>query len=147
MIKNLMHKKLYKFFTGYGYAVLFIIIAMSLTAHNMFKDTNTSGIIVSTNKSELICDNNIKILNITSIDHFFRDFHKIESISLSSQICSFDKAFQNTPLDRAHLFKFSEKVLNLWTINRPDIVNHFHRKLINSEPDDALSKYIKNYKQ
>lgn len=128
----------YKVCTGLGIALIcFILQQLYLN--------NTSGITISSDRKNLQCDKSISINAIRSVTQYYND-PAIEASDLKSRICSFDAAFDQSLTDRSHLFHFGQSHLEWMFINRHDIAQYFYHRIIDADPDDALSTYIKNHK-
>ncbi len=104
-------------------AILFIFIGIR---------NDTSGIRVSKDYSTLTCNSKIKVDSDENIQ---------------SQICTFNHILNFTSNeDRASIVNFSQKTLEFPLVGRYDVAQYFYIKVIEGNPDDALSIYLKEYK-
>ncbi|MBK6896955.1 MAG: hypothetical protein IPH06_10235 [Alphaproteobacteria bacterium] len=107
--------------------------------------TDTSWIApVSEGDAALSCGREIAIIVTESISDY--PAHSSGDEGLQTQICTYDAAFDGSLEDRAHLVNFSQKVLEFPWPGRHDIAQHFYRKVIAANPNDALAEYLRLYK-
>lgn len=130
-IENILQKRKY-----YAYVFLCLCIALSASYVSIRIKTSTAGITV--NESVMTCENTIKVKIEKSIAGLQPS---LSSLNFESQICSYDLAFNSGDKDRAYLFELAQK-MDFWLFDRPDLAQYFYRRIVNANPDDALSVYI-----
>lgn len=128
------------------YLRFFFILALALIASyvSLTFRMNTRGIVTDEDFETLSCASDIHVLDINSIEAFYKS--ESEDHGFSSQICSFELAFNGSLEDRVLLFNFSQKLLEFPLVGRRDIAQHFYKKIIKANPDDALSEYLRDFK-
>ncbi|MBK9584399.1 MAG: hypothetical protein KA099_03065 [Alphaproteobacteria bacterium] len=129
------------------YLRVLMILSAALAASwiSLSLRTDTSWIApVSEGDAALSCGREIVPLTLKSISAYYAGSSGDED--LQTQICAFDAAFDGSTSDRAHLVNFSLKVLEFPWPGRYDIAQHFYRKVIAANPNDALAEYLKLYK-
>lgn len=128
--KNYLHLFILLFFLWIGQKILFSYI-----------ENDTSTIIVSLDYSNLTCNSKITIQDINNVDDLDHT-----NYSLESEICTLNHIKNmRSPKNRAYLVYFSKHILESPLINRHDIAQYFYRIIINEDPNDALSLYLKKY--
>lgn len=136
-----------KIFPNIYLVCLFVIFCWGgLTYLNIKYQSNTDGIIVSESGSALDCNESIKIIPTDNIKTYYERDRRKQGTTLKNDICTFDKVFDQSDTDRSYLFNFTNKALDYWAVNRPDLSAHFYKKIMNANPNDALSLYIKKEK-
>jgi hypothetical protein len=130
----------------YLYFVFFLFCWALLIGWNIRSDNNTSGIYVSQNYELLECDSEIRLYTHNDASSFETQSEPDMTQTIKEQICALDQNFDGSVNDRITLFSYSVRILEFWTVNRPDIAQYFYRKIISANEDDALSLYIKQEK-
>lgn len=129
------------------YLRVFIILCAALAASwvALSLRTDTSWIApVSEGDTALSCGREIVIPQFKSVSAYYEETSGDES--LQTQICIFDAVFDGSDEDRAALVYFSQNILEFPWPGRHDIAQHFYRRVIAADPDDALSAYLRLYK-
>lgn len=108
--------------------------------------TDTSGIEISNNFTNMKCDPNIEIIKTNNTQSFYFDKSLPYQTNLKETICTFDKIFDGSDEDRALLYGFIDAKLEWSFVARHDIAQYFYWRIIASNPDDALSQYLKKEK-
>ncbi|MEM6781018.1 MAG: hypothetical protein AAF569_04060 [Pseudomonadota bacterium] len=138
--------KISKFINQYWIFLLLISLVAWVKISHIFIYANTFGITVSKNYESLVCDESIEPINSLSIDTFLKKDRHNYKTNFKTDICTMDKIFDGSDTDRSILFSYSDNIYEFWTVGRWDIAQYFYRKIIESNPDDALSEYIKREK-
>jgi len=129
------------FILKYG-ALIIIITNLSYFLWDGYKNLRTSGILVSEDYSTLTCSPDIRIIpSKNALDYQNRTISG-NNTTVKNDICTLDQVFDGSKEDRYVLHSYSERVLDFWVYNRPDIAQYFYRKVIEENPNDDLSKEI-----
>lgn len=140
-----IHKpQLYNFYIRYGIALIFVFGFTFGALYHVKNQTDTSRIFFEPSTNVMICDPSIKTAHVENIKMFYTQAD--HTLSLRSMICTFDTIFDGSDDDRAYLFGFVTYELDSRRVSRPDIVQYFYKRIVESNSDDALSIYIKNEK-
>lgn len=132
-----MDQRIYRFFTGYGYGFAFLGILLIFSFSYISKQTDTSGIAVSGDKTRLICDPAIKIYKGENAADFLKNgLLKYEGISFKSMICTVDKLYDGTETDQKAVLNFVDKKLSFWPVRRKDIEAYFLQKVRTQNSQD-----------
>lgn len=129
------------------YFRVFALLAAALVASwiALCLRTDTSWIApVSESDAALSCGREIVPRQAPSISAYYANLSGDDD--LQTQICAFDRVFDGSAEDRAHLVNFSQKILEFPWPGRHDIAQHFYRKVIAANPQDALSLYLRAHK-
>lgn len=124
-----IHKKIYRFFNGYGYALALIGLMFIFAVYNITVETDTSGIIVSDNKTELICVQDIHIYKGKNADDFLQRLSEYEGMTFKRMICTVDALYDGSSEDKKAVQYFVGKKLSFWQFRRKDIEEYFLRKI------------------
>lgn len=135
-----------KIIRNYWIVLAFVALLLASLTTYITKTLNTDGITVSKNYETLHCDEGIKIITAKNSSTYERKDILKHKTTLEDDICSLDKNFNTDKADRVTLFAYSHKKLEFWTVNRPDIAQYFYKKIIEANPNDALSLYIREEK-
>lgn len=126
------------------YMPFYLVVLIALPkVLGTYLEIQTTEITVTEQGTVLSCASDITIQKANDITDYNQ--HVAPSEGLQSQICTFDRIFSGSDSDLAHLFKFSDDVLESPLVMRPDIAQYFYGKIIAANPDDALSTYLKIY--
>jgi len=130
------------------YWVFIVYMALLLLGFTVYltKTLNTDDIKVSDDYSSLNCSANINIPKSKNASTFEKKDLLNFDYDIQQIICSLDKNFDESINDRVTLFSYSSRILEFWTINRPDIAQYFYRKVITANENDALAQFIKEEK-
>ena len=123
------HNKTYRFFTGYGYALACIALICILVIYNITVETDTSGIIVSDSKTELICAQDIQIYKGKNADDFLYRLSEYEEMTFKRMICTVDALYDGSTKDKKAIRHFVDKKLSFWPFHRKDIEDYLLRKI------------------
>lgn len=124
-----IHSKIYRFFISYGYALAFIGLMCIWAAYNITVETDTSGIIVSDNKTELTCAQDIHIYNGKNAADFLQQLSEYEGMAFKCMICTVDALYDGSEEDKQAIRHFVDKKLSFWPFRRKDIEDYFLRKI------------------
>lgn len=143
--------KLLKFINRYWFVSLFLLFLIGGKIAYIAFYSNTKDIKVSDDYSKLYCAPDIPIYPASSIQIYLLEkpdvkAHPGREIGIAIQICSMDQSFDGSDQDRSLLFNINTGMLEFWTVQRHDIAQYFYRKIIEANPEDALSIYIKREK-
>lgn len=111
--------------------ILIMILILAGAIFNIRKETDTSGIIVSTDLNNMECNN---------------DILKGPKSSLRYMICDYGTKDFNSTRDRAEIYFFVQKNIDTKLVSRPDISSYFYKKIIKENPSDALSLFLQKEK-
>ncbi|MDH5722922.1 MAG: hypothetical protein OEY94_06340 [Alphaproteobacteria bacterium] len=125
-------------------SILTICLLGTIALFHFHRENSTSGITISSDFKTMTCSPNIKIEKTKNIDYYLKN--PLHFYDLRSQICTYDEIFDGYALDRVHLLKFSDRVLESPLVARYDIAQYFYHRIIEVNPDDAMSLYLKKYK-
>ena len=134
--------------TKVGYIVfIFFFSFWFFYVYNDIKSANnTSGIVISSNYTKIHCGNDVQIIPSKNAYTYYREGVLKFNNSLQDDICTIDRAFDKSDRDRIILFDYADTKLEFWMSDRLDIAQYLYRKIIDTNPNDALSLYIKEEK-
>ena len=115
------------------YQSVFLMLGAALIASgiSIYHRNNTTLIYVSSDFLRLSCPD-LSVTHPNIVTH---------------RICSFDQRFNlDNEAQRAEAFELSIHLLEFSLVMRHDIAQYFYRKIIDGNPDDALSVYVRKYK-
>ena len=123
-----------------------LLLIIAFAAITLFVQNNTIGISVSDDYSTLTCTSDISTYDSDSaFDYLVNDIYKYKA-KVKNDICSISNSYDSSDRDRSILFEYSIHYLEFIGIHRYDISQHFYRKIIADNPNDALSLYLKRKK-
>ncbi len=127
------HKKLYLFFTGYGYSVVLLVIILAFYVVPLVLQSDTSGVTISEDGQTLTCRDDIPIYEAESVENFLDRLssYAVESgrPSFESMICTVDRLYTGTPEDRDAVRYLLDKKLHFWPVHRDDIEAYFKSRI------------------
>jgi hypothetical protein len=129
-----------KFYVVFSFFMCLWLVSVGL---NIKHGTDTKGISVSEDYTSLTCDVQIAIISADSASSLTKNTLEKRPANIREDVCFLNHNFDGTDSDRITLYSYSTRILEFWTVNRPDIAQYFYRKIITANEEDALSLHIK----
>jgi|MDSW01.1.fsa_nt_gb hypothetical protein len=131
-----IHTTLFRAFTGYGYAVAIVLLIGVSAVFYVTSETNSSGIVVSENRSELTCAANIHIYTAENAADFLEHLSDYEDMTFQRMICTVNNVYDGSADDKQAVQLFIKQKLSFWPLRRKDIETYFRNKIRNENTNN-----------